>query len=193
LGTVVEGGLAAGAWALGRLLGQPALERLEWRASDGLRGIAASLPLLALFFLLMRGPVGPFTRVKRFLDDVVRPLLGACTLLDLAVLSLVAGVGEEMLFRGVLQGALGRWFGPWVGMAVAGLLFGLAHPITLTYAVAAAAIGIYFGWLLIATDNLLVVITAHAFYDFVALAYLLRIRRPEPPPAPDPPADSQAR
>ena len=37
----------------------------------------------------------------------------------------------------------------------------------------AGLIGIYLGWLLAATDNLLVPIVAHAAYDFLALVYLL--------------------
>jgi hypothetical protein len=70
----------------------------------------------------------------------------------------------------------------WIGLAVAALLFGLAHFITPTYAVLAGTMGLYLGWLWIDTGNLLVPITAHAVYDFLALAYLAKIRPGRVPP-----------
>jgi membrane protease YdiL (CAAX protease family) len=60
-------------------------------------------------------------------------------------------------------------------------VFGLAHPISTTYAVLASLIGIYLGFLFVATDNLLVPIVTHAAYDFLALVYLLS-GQPAPTP-----------
>jgi len=72
--------------------------------------------------------------------------------LQLLVISALAGIGEEALFRGVVQAAIGQWSGlPWLGLLVASVLFGLAHMITATYAVVAALIGAYLGWLLLLT------------------------------------------
>ena len=94
------------------------------------------------------------------------------------LISLFAGAGEEMLFRGLIQAGLDEWMtgpaGAWIALAVASLLFGLAHMVSATYAVVAALIGAYLGALLIATDNLLAPIVAHGLYDFVALIYLVR-------------------
>ncbi|MCG8584479.1 MAG: CPBP family intramembrane metalloprotease, partial [Pirellulales bacterium] len=100
-----------------------------------------------------------------------------CKLWHFAVISVLAGLGEELLFRALLQSALIDWLGVWPGILVAGLLFGLAHPLSRTYIVVAAAIGIYLGWLFAATSNLLVPIIAHALYDFIALVYLSRTKR----------------
>ena len=58
-------------------------------------------------------------------------------------------------------------------------MFGLAHSVTRTYAILATIIGLYFGWLWLATGNLLVPITTHAVYDFLALVYFVRIRARE--------------
>jgi hypothetical protein len=55
-------------------------------------------------------------------------------------------------------------------------MFGLAHFISLMYAVLAALIGLYLGILFIAFDNLAVPVIVHALYDFVALTYLVRMR-----------------
>ena len=116
---------------------------------------------------------GPFVRIKRFFDHDVRPFLARRPWHDLALICLAAGVGEEMLCRGVIQGALGRWLGPGAGLIVASTLFGLLHPITPTYAIVAALIGLYLGWIWMVQGNLLCVIVAHAVYDFLALILLL--------------------
>ena len=57
----------------------------------------------------------------------------------------VAGLAEELLFRGLIQAELGDWFSPAVGLVGASLLFGLAHPITLGYAVVVTLAGLIWG------------------------------------------------
>src|SRR5262249_52313771 len=135
-----------------------------------------ALPLLGLFLIGRRWPVGPFRSIRTFLDEQARPVLAACAWPDLALISLAAGVGEEMLFRGVIQGALGRWLGPWTGWGAAGLLFGLVHPIPPGYILVAGLMGAYLGALWIVDGNLLSAMVAHGLYDFLALVLLLRER-----------------
>jgi membrane protease YdiL (CAAX protease family) len=175
LAILVEGGLLAGASLLGWMIDQPPLLHFAWTFRGVLWGIAATVPVVALFFLFQRWPVGPLKRIQIFSEQVIRPLLAPCSLIDLLGISVLAGLGEEMLFRGVLQSAFTGWFNVWVGVTVASLLFGGLHAITFTYAVLAAVMGAYLGcvWLY-ADHNLLVVIIAHALYDFVVLLWLLR-------------------
>ena len=130
--------------------------------------------MLGLFLLGQRWPVGPFRSIKRFFDEEARPILAGCSWPDLALISLAAGVGEEMLFRGVFQGVLDRWLGPGPGWGAASLLFGLLHPITPGYIVIAALMGAYLGGLWWFNGNLLTVMVAHALYDFIGLVLLLR-------------------
>jgi membrane protease YdiL (CAAX protease family) len=181
-GILFEAGLGGAAWLVGWLLGQPPLEDFHWDARDALLGATAAFPMLIGFFACVRWPVGSLKRIKQFSEEVIRPLFAPCTLFELGVISLSAGVGEEMLFRGLLQGGLSRWGGLGLGFAVANVLFGLAHLITPTYAVLATAMGVYLGGWWLATGNLLVPIVAHALYDFVALAYLVRGQPPEESP-----------
>jgi len=172
---VVEGGLVLLALVVGWLFGQPPLEQIEWTMRGTLLGLAAAVPMVAALVLMTRFPVGPFAELEEVVRRMIVPLFRPCTLLELAMICALAGLGEEMLFRGVAQAGLERASGsPWLALAVASVLFGLAHPITLAYAVLAGLIGVYLGWLLLATDNLLVPIVTHAAYDFVALVYLLR-------------------
>src|SRR5437764_1094401 len=123
---------------------------------------------------LRRLHAGPFGRLNRVVDQVIVPLFAGCSLADFALISLVGGLGEELLFRGLVQTALVSWFSVGVGIGLASLLFGLAHMITPMYAVLATIIGVYFGWLALYAGDLLAPIVAHAVYDFAALAYLPR-------------------
>src|SRR5439155_20288798 len=111
LAVLFEGGLAVLALVLGWLIGQSPLASFGWNARDLLLGVAASLPMLLGFAVCVRWPVGPLRRIKSFSLDVIRPLFRSCTLADLALVALMAGLGEEMLFRGLVQAALGRWIG----------------------------------------------------------------------------------
>lgn len=176
LAILVEGGLLTLASLLGWIFDQSPLLHFYWTAWGVLWGVGATIPLIALFFLMSRWPIGPLRRIQRFSEDVIRPLLAPCSLLDLFGIALLAGLGEEMLFRGVLQEAFARWFNNWAGVAMASLLFGLLHAITFTYALLATIMGAYLGcvWLYVADHNLLAVIIAHALYDFVVLLWLLR-------------------
>ena len=180
LGVLFEGGLGILACLLGWLLGTPPWQQFSWTAKDAGLGTAAVLPLLVLFFASLKSRARPLVRIRRFLEEAFLPLFARCTLAELALLSALAGLGEEMLFRGVLQTSVGSLLGQNVGLLLASVAFGLAHAITPTYAVAAGAIGVYFGWLWIATGNLLVPAVAHGLYDFVALVYLLRRHAPSP-------------
>jgi hypothetical protein len=102
--------------------------------------------------------------------------LSQCSLLDLALISALAGIGEEALFRGVMQTGLVPVVGLPAAVALTSVAFGLAHYLSLTYAAYAALVSVYLGVLLVYTDNLLVPVIAHAAYDFVALVYLTRVR-----------------
>jgi membrane protease YdiL (CAAX protease family) len=187
LAAAFEGGLALVALGLGWLVGQDPLESLPRRPGEvawgAAWGLLAAVPPLALLWLCLSWPVGPLARLKRVVDELLVPMFRGCRLPELAVISALAGVGEEMLFRGVVQQAATDWLGAetrtgtWGGLAVAAVLFGLAHLITPTYALLAGGIGLYLGWTWVwAGGNLLVPIIAHGGYDFLVLVYLVRIR-----------------
>jgi uncharacterized protein len=143
-------------------------------------GLFAAVPPLAVFWFCVRSTFRPLPDLVRVIDEQLAPLVRSCRWFDLAGMSVVAGVGEELLFRGLLQGGLALWIGPpwgvWVGLILAAAVFGLAHPITRTYALMAGAIGLYLGGLWIISGNLLVPITTHAMYDFIVLVYVVYLR-----------------
>jgi CAAX protease family protein len=183
LAVAVEGGLILVAWGVGLLLGYPPLDTLRWDLREAALGLAATLPMLAGFFACLRWPVGPLKTIKDLCDQTLVPLLRSCTTLDLVGIAVLAGLGEEMLFRGVLQPALAGWTGNAVlGLVLTSLLFGLGHAVTPAYTVLATLLGAYLGWLWLWSGNLLLVVIAHAVYDLVALLVLVG---GAPPPAPE--------
>lgn len=169
-----EGGLAPLSLFLGWLLSRNPLAHFVWRPIDAGLGVAAAMPLFALFVAMLRWPIGPLSRVKKFCDIEVAPLFAHRSWSELALISVAAGVGEEMLFRGVVQTSLAGWLGTTWGLTLASLLFGLFHPISITYMVLAAIMGFYLGALAISNGNLLTVMIAHAVYDLAALGYLVK-------------------
>ena len=82
-------------------------------------------------------------------------------LFDIVLVALSAGVGEEILFRGAIQHALGLW-----GTS---FLFGLMHPLSLAYVLYATVAGLLLGWLAIATQSLLAPIVCHTIIDALLL------------------------
>jgi membrane protease YdiL (CAAX protease family) len=167
-----EGALVVVAIAAGWLLGAPALADLRIDVGSLGQGILATLPILLL--------ISPLARRNRSLDNLrdfvtrqILPIFKDASLPQLALLSALAGLGEEALFRGVLQTWLAQHLGTGAGWVLASVAFGLAHYINRTYAIIATLIGLYLGWLYLATGNLLVPAIAHGLYDFVALLVLL--------------------
>lgn len=173
-----EGGLGVLAITLGWWFESRPEHLIRWTLPGLAWGIGASLPPLALVLLCIKYPVRPFADLVRTFDELLVPLFRGCAVWELAVISLLAGFGEELLFRGIVQHWTAARWGTWIGLAGASILFGLLHPISITYAVLAGLIGLYLGGLWIVTDNLLAPIVTHAVYDFLVLVYLVRIRPP---------------
>ncbi len=175
LAIAVEGGLIVLAELLGRLLGRPPVALFHFADGTGwLWGLAATLPMTVLFLAIVRWPVGPLRAIQRFTEDVLRPVLAPCTVVDLLGISALAGLGEEMLFRGVLQGALQEIVPIWLAVSLAALLFGVLHAVTFTYAVLATLMGAYLGGVWLVADNLVAPVFTHGLYDFLVLLYLMR-------------------
>jgi membrane protease YdiL (CAAX protease family) len=177
-GCAVELSLLFVGAALAFLLGQPLFGDLRWSVRDLWLGILASLPLFVLFFCLLHSSLPAFERIGEFLEVHVRPVFESWAIWQLAVISLLAGVCEEVFFRSVFQGGLARYIGTIPALVVASVVFGCFHLVTKMYAVIATLIGAYLGVLWLVAGNLLAPITTHAVYDFVALTYFLRAHRP---------------
>jgi uncharacterized protein len=116
----------------------------------------------------------------RLVETRLVPWLAGASGGELLLLAACAGVGEEALFRGVIQAALLDRLPAWVALALTALLFGAAHALSAAYAVLATLMGLYLGGLQLAGDNLLVPILTHGLYDLVALRLLLDVKDTPP-------------
>jgi membrane protease YdiL (CAAX protease family) len=139
-------------------------------AATGLAsGVLAALGLAVanLGFLHARGNAWPGTALRYVCRVIVRPLFEHVRIWHIIVISVLAGLAEELLFRGVLQ--------PLIGLPLSSLVFGAVHVggrSLIGYGVWAACIGALFGWLMVETGGLLAPIVAHTVYDALALAYV---------------------
>jgi membrane protease YdiL (CAAX protease family) len=179
-----EGGLAVLGFLLGWLMTPPAWEAIEWSAEAGLWGLLWALPLFGALLFLRQLRAGAVGRLNRTVDDLLVPLFRGLRWWHFAVISALAGLGEELLFRGILQKLLAGWLDSTVGaIALTSVVFGAAHLITPLYGILAAAVSVYLGWLFVQYErNLVVPIVAHAMYDFLALVYLTRRENAIEPP-----------
>jgi hypothetical protein len=140
-------------------------------------GLVAAAPMTLTLAIVAQSRFSPLVRLREQAEKLLVPLLAGCHPFELALVALVAGMGEEILFRGLIQEGLARWWsglpaGWLVAWLVASLLFGVCHWLSGTYAFLAMLAGLYLGLLLLAFDHLLVPITAHAMYDLAALVFL---------------------
>jgi uncharacterized protein len=173
-----EAGLLLLAWGLGRWLVVPAGKLLQFGPGDLVGGLLATIPLLLVLDWMLRSSFAPVRNLVNQVTDQIGPLVARCTLLELGCLAAVAGISEEVLFRGVLQTGLGAWFPESGALLVASMLFGLVHAASRVYVLFATIMGLYLGVLFLFQGSLIPPILAHSLYDFAALsAVVSRYRR----------------
>lgn len=174
-----EAALILVAIAIGWLSGINPFASLQLSESAILYGILGTIPLFLLFLLLEQITAESVVSIRRFLLETLGPALQRHDWADLFMLAAIAGISEEILFRGVIQPWMESTWGMTAGLVGSNILFGLVHAITPLYTVLATLVGIYLG---LALDvggerNLLTPIIIHALYDFLAFLALMRSYR----------------
>lgn len=161
--------LIVAAWLISRVMDITA----PWGdpVKDTAIGLVAAVALaIANYLLLMRAPQNWLVNgVRAVYDEVLVPLFSRLGPVSVIVLGAAAGLGEEWLFRGVVQ--------PVFGLLAASVAFGLAHVgglRMLPFGIWASVMGLALGGLAIATGGLIAPIVAHGVYDMLALEYIRR-------------------
>jgi uncharacterized protein len=170
-----EAGLLLLAWGLSRWLQLTPFSYLQPDGATLLWGLAAAIPLMAGLAWMLSSTWTPVRGLVALVVERLGALLAGQSVAGLAALAIVAGVSEEVLFRGVIQPGLTRWMPAGLALLATSLLFGLVHFASRSYAVMASIMGLYLGILFQLTGNLLAPVVAHATYDFVALLWVSRI------------------
>jgi len=169
-----ESALAILALLLALLFGLRPWLTMEFSAGALGLSVLATLPMVAAVLALMQFRWGWVQALRRIVEDHLLPLFSDAGPAAVFAVALAAGIGEELLFRGVIQAGLEGLIGPMAALGVASLVFGLAHALTTAYFVLTCLMGLYLGWLYQATGNLLLPIMVHFLYDWVVLAWYLR-------------------
>ena len=183
LSNVVYGALAASSLGAAHLMGVP----LPWgcatpqqAAQSVAQGVVWAVPMVALMLVLTseraQRVLPPLKHTTDFCVAAMLPSLRPFSAAGLAYLSAITGVGEEMLFRGLVQGALAGALAQlaWcphphaVAVALVALAFGALHAVTPIYGVMATAAGAYLGVQYIWCGGLLAPCITHALYDCTA-------------------------
>jgi membrane protease YdiL (CAAX protease family) len=178
MAVVVEGGLALVALVVAWLFhvslrdlfptfGRPLLIAI-------VRGLLATLPMLAIFLLLVNSNWPMMRQLREQVEWLISEMFPNGGIGQFAMVAVLAGVGEELLFRGALQTTLANWTTPVIGLVITSLLFGLAHALSKLYFLFAIAVGGFLGWMTLKYNDLVGPMVAHGVYDFLALAYLSR-------------------
>jgi membrane protease YdiL (CAAX protease family) len=178
MAVLVEGGLALVAMLLAWIFRAPLREQIpasiEQLAYAVMRGVLVTLPMFAVFLWLVHSSWTTLRELRQQVEWLVAEMFPAASPAQFALVALLAGVGEELLFRGVIQTICSRWTTPIAGLIIASLLFGAAHALTKLYFFLATAIGVCFGALVLQYNDLVAPMVAHSLYDFFALSYLSR-------------------
>jgi membrane protease YdiL (CAAX protease family) len=184
MAVVVEGGLALVALVVAWLfrvslrdmfpaVGAPLVSAI-------VRGLLATLPMLVIFWLLVNSNWPMMRQLREQVQWLIDEMFPSRSIGQFAMVAILAGVGEELLFRGALQSVFENWTTPAIGLVITSLLFGLAHALSKLYFVFAVAVGAFLGWITWRYNDLVAPMVAHGLYDFLALAYLSR-QKTRPP------------
>lgn len=130
---------------------------------SGILGLA----LGCLTVVVTRISVIRFAWARR-LHSELRPLARGISSTGIVMLALLSAVGEELLFRGLLQ--------PWLGLVPQAVLFGLVHQLPgksrWVWVLWAGLVGLLLGIVFQLTGSLLGPIAAHALVNGLNLSYL---------------------
>ncbi len=160
-------GLVVAALTWSQIRGLGLVSHLGASPADLLVGVLAASTLclsLPFFTSTWASHVLLLREMKGVWDDLLTPFGKSLSLAEIAALAALSGISEELFFRGAVQGE--------IGILGAALLFGLLHPLNVSYVIWATSVGFAFGVLYQLTGSLLPPMICHGGYNLAALLYL---------------------
>lgn len=144
----------------------PALRSVGHLVQDG-ASVAGGLVVAALAIASARVFVARFAWARALHESLAGVVRGSSDT-DLVVAALASGIGEELLFRGLLTQT--------IGLIASSVIFGLLHqvrgPARFAWAAWAGAMGLLLGGLFVATGSLVGPIVAHVLTNAVNLRFV---------------------
>lgn len=145
-------------------------------------GVGISAAMGIFFTILDHVPWSQLKKVSEKTKEIVNDAFKKTSRINRFLVCLLAGVGEEVLFRGFIFVAIFE-FWPWglefnlniiAAIIVSSTLFGLGHSITLMYFILSALLGATFCLVFLWTGSLIAPVVAHSLYDFYAIEFALK-------------------
>lgn len=151
-------------------------ENLKFSEQSVFYGIVGTFPLYLLFLTMEQMSIPSITNIRQLLIDTLGSSLHKHHWTDLLILAAIAGLSEEVLFRGVIQPWMETSWNASVGLIASSVLFGLVHAVTPLYAILATLVSIYLGLSLDygGDRNLVTPVIIHGFYDFLAFLAIIK-------------------
>lgn len=110
----------------------------------------------------------------RRLSDEFQTILSSFSRRDALMMAVMSALGEEMLFRGLVQGSFPD---PWFGLFLTASVFAALHVgpsrAFVPWTIMAFVVGLMFGTLLLVTGDLVAPIVAHGLINFLNLRVIL--------------------
>lgn len=174
-----EASLILVAIVLGWFSGINPFENLHFSEIAVIYGILGTAPLFLMYLALEHVSAEPVLKIRKLMLELLGPGLSCYHWTDLFILAAIAGISEEVVFRGVMQPWMESAWGITAALIGSNIVFGLVHALTPLYALLAALVGIYLG---LSMDyggerNLLTPVIIHGLYDFLAFMALMRTYR----------------
>ena len=146
----------------------------KWLGENSLaRFLFGCLLALPLFGTVVWGlPCVPlWKRMMKSIEDAIAPLFQSMKFYQMVLISIFAGVGEEVFFRWFLLGGLSQYLPWWAACGIASLIFGVCHYLNFTYFLLTTLVGVVLAVIYLYL-GLLAAVACHATYDVIALWYL---------------------
>ncbi len=161
--------LIAAAYGLSLLLQTPFPGDFAWSVEGALIGVAATAPMCLFLIWFMRSKSAFIAQFRERQIEEFSKIGFLFTPMRIVLIAIGAGVSEEILFRGVLQGYAAARLPIAAAIILPSILFGLMHARSSLYILIAGLIGCWLGVVYWLSGNLLAPIIAHALYDVFAL------------------------
>ena len=145
--------------------------------SASIYGLFALIPMLLLLVFSATSRLPSVARLRELIRTSFVPILKELSTWQLVVVGLLAGIGEEWLFRGYLQ----TWVSTLLpdtpmqigSVIIVSIVFAALHAITPMYAAIVFVVSIYLGIVYESSEQLLTPMIAHGVYDVIALIFIV--------------------
>ncbi len=134
------------------------------------------LQVMTLILTIAGFELQAHTMIETLLDDSTPRCVAGSAIAAAVVL---APIVEELLFRGLLLPAMGRWLrSQWLGIIASAAVFGLIHLPLYQNVASLMLLGLVLGYVYVKSGSLTLVILVHAVFNAKTIVWLLLGARP---------------